>query len=324
MSDRILVLVSLRGGVDALNTVVPHGDPDYYRLRPSLAVPGPRSRGPAVLDLDGFFGFHPSLEPLLPLWERKELAVVHAVGWPGVSHSHFEAWEEIECGALGEDRPQSGWLARALAAEGGPRSPLSAVAFADTMPRLLSGALGATVLQSLSEYRLAAAGSRSGRFEQALKGLYAKTALPVGPAGLSTLEALEALERFESASAGEPPSDSAFSRQLGMVARLIRAGVGVRAVSVELGGWDFHFAEGSVHGLMPRLLGELAQGLVRFRSELGDDWRRVVVVAISEFGRRAAENGSAGTDHGQAGTILVSGGGVEGGRVYGEWPGLSP
>ena len=324
MSDRILVLVSLRGGVDALNTIVPHGDPDYYRLRPSLAVPGPKTRGPAVLDLDGFFGLHPALAPLLPLWERSELAIVHAVGWPGVSHSHFEAWEEIECGALGEDRPQSGWLARALAAEGGVRSPLSAVAFADTMPRLLSGALGATVLKSLSEYRLAAPGDRTGRVQRALRGLYGKTALPVGQAGLSTLEAVEAIERLGAATDGGAKGETIFERQLGMIAGLIRADVGVRAVSAELGGWDFHFAEGSVSGLMPRLLGELARGLVRFRSELGDDWRRVVVVAISEFGRRAAENGSAGTDHGQAGTILVAGGGVRGGRVRGEWPGLSP
>lgn len=324
MSDRILVLVSLRGGLDSLNAVVPHGDPDYYHLRPSLAIPGPKSRGAAALDLDGFFGFHPSLAPLLPLWEHRELAIVQAVGWPGVSHSHFEAWEEIECGALGEDRPQSGWLARALAAEGGARSPLSAVAFADTMPRLLSGALGATVLKSLSEYSLAAAADRSGRFERALKGLYAKTALPVGQAGLSTFEALEAIERMGAVSEAAADGESLFARQLDMVARLIRAGVGVKAVSVELGGWDFHFAEGAVSGLMPRLLAELSRGLARFRSDLGDDWRRVVVVAISEFGRRAAENGSGGTDHGQAGTILVAGGGVRGGRVCGEWPGLSP
>ena len=324
MDERILVLVSLRGGVDALNAVVPHGDPDYYRLRPSLAIPVPKAPGLATLDLDGFFGFHPALAPLLSLWERRELAIVHAVGWPGVSHSHFEAWEEIECGALGEDRPQSGWLARALAAEGGVRSPLSAVAFADTMPRLLSGALGATVLQSLSDYRLASAGDRSGRMQRALRSLYARTALPVGRAGVETLEALEAIERLEAVGDAGDGGDSPFARQLGMVSRLIRADVGLRAASVELGGWDFHFAEGAANGSMARLLAQLARGLARFRSDLGDDWRRVVVVAISEFGRRAAENGSGGTDHGQAGTILVAGGGVRGGRVYGEWPGLSP
>ncbi len=324
MSDRILVLVSLRGGVDAINAVVPHGDPDYYRLRPTLAIPRPKTPGAAALDLDGFYGFHPALKPLLALWERRELAVVHAVGWPGVSHSHFEAWEEIESGAVGEDRPQSGWLARALAAKGDSRSPLRAVAFADTLPRLLTGALGATVLTSLEEYRLAAAADRRGRFEHALRALYARTAFPVGAAGLATLDALTAIERVAAGRTGDPPEASPFARQLGMIARLVQANVGLEAASAELNGWDLHFAEGSTSGAMAARLADLANGLAFFRQRLGDDWKRVLVVAISEFGRRAAENGSGGTDHGQAGTILVAGGGVRGGRVYGEWPGLAP
>lgn len=325
MKDRILVLISLRGGMDALNAVVPHGDPDYYRLRPTLAIPRPGSRGPAALDLDGFYGLHPALSPLLPLWERRELAIVHAVGWPGVSHSHFEAWEEIESGAVGEERPQSGWLARALALEGRASSPLSAVAFADTMPRLLTGALGATVLKSLDEYRLSAGEDRRGRFERALRSLYTKTAFPIGASGLATLGALDAIERI--AQVGPPadgPDATPFVRQLGMIARLVHADVGLTAASAELGGWDHHFAEGGTNGLMSRSLAELARGLGAFRQSLGEDWARVTVVAISEFGRRAAENGSGGTDHGQAGTIFVAGGGVAGGRVCGQWPGLSP
>lgn len=324
MSERILVLVSLRGGTDALNAVVPHGDPDYYRLRPTLAIAPPRAAGAAALDLDGFYGLHPSLRPLLPIWERGELAIVHAVGWPGVSHSHFEAWEEIECGAVGEDRPQSGWLARALAAQGGSKSPLSAVAFADTMPRLLTGALGATVLQSLAEYRLAAGSDRDGRLARALKALYERTAFPVGAAGLSTLAALEAIERAAASPEADAAAASPFARQLAAIARLIHADVGLEAASAELGGWDFHFAEGASQGPMARLLAEFAQGLELFRRELGSGWKRVVVVALSEFGRRAAENGSGGTDHGQAGTIFVAGGSVRGGRVCGEWPGLCP
>ena len=324
MKDRILILVSLRGGVDALNAVVPHGDPDYYSLRPTLAIPRPGSRGAAALDLDGFYGLHPALSPLLPLWERRELALVHAVGWPGVSHSHFEAWEEIESGAVGDERPQSGWLARALAAEGRPPSPLAAVAFADTMPRLLTGALGATVLKSLDEYRLAAGEDRRGRFERALRALYAKTALPVGASGLATLDALDAIQRIADARPQGTADATPFLRQLGMIARLVHADVGLTAASAELGGWDYHFAEGSTSGLMARNLADFARGLVAFRRALGEDWGRVVVVAMSEFGRRAAENGSGGTDHGQAGTIFVAGGAVAGGRVYGEWPGLSP
>ena len=324
MKDRILVLVSLRGGVDALNAIVPHGDPDYYRLRPTLAIPRPGSRGSAAVDLDGFYGLHPALSPLVPLWERRELAVVHAVGWPGVSHSHFEAWEEIESGAVGNERPQSGWLARALAAQSRPPSPLSAVAFADTMPRLLTGALGATVLKSLDEYRILAGEDRRGRFERRLRALYAKTAFPVGTAGLATLDALDAIRRIAEPGATEAADTTPFVRQLAMIARLIHADVGLTAASAELGGWDYHFAEGATSGLMARNLADFARGLVAFREALGENWGRVVVVAISEFGRRAGENGSGGTDHGQAGTILVAGGGAAGGRVYGEWPGLSP
>ena len=327
MKDRILVLVSLRGGVDALNAVVPHGDPDYYRLRPTLAIPRPKSPGAAALDLDGFFGLHPSLAPLISLWERRELAVVHAVGWPGVSHSHFEAWEEIESGAVGDERLQSGWLARALAFESGGRaaSPLTAVAFADTMPRLLTGALGATVLKSLEEYRIAAGEDRRGRFERALRGMYARTAFPVGASGLATLDALSAIERLAAAAPQTPPEEATpFARQLGMIARLIHADVGLAAASAELAGWDFHFAEGSTNGLMAANLSDFARALAAFRQSLGQNWERTVVVAISEFGRRAAENGSGGTDHGQAGTIFVAGGGVAGGRVYGQWPGLAP
>jgi uncharacterized protein (DUF1501 family) len=325
MSARILVIISLRGGVDAINAVVPHGDSDYYRLRPTLAIPPPGARGTATIDLDGFFGFHPSLRPLWPIWERRELAVVHAVGWPGVSHSHFEAWEEIECGALGSDRPQSGWLARALAAGKARRSPLSAVAFADTMPRLLTGSLGATVLRSLDEFRLAAGEDRRGRFERALRAAYSRTAFPVGAPGVSTLDALAAMQKAMAGSAENHSAvSSLFTRQLRMIARLIRADIGLEAASAELGGWDFHFAEGATDGDMAARLAELAHGLAGFREDLGDDWKRVVIVAISEFGRRAAENGSGGTDHGQAGTIFVAGGVVRGGRVYGDWPGLAP
>jgi uncharacterized protein (DUF1501 family) len=323
MSRRILVIVSLRGGVDAINAVVPHGDPDYYRLRPTLAIPPPKARGAATLDLDGFFGFHPSLRPLLPLWERRELAVVHAVGWPGVSHSHFEAWEEIECGAVGDDRPQSGWLARALTAGGAPRSALSAVAFADTMPRLLTGALGATVFKSLEEFRLAAGADCRGQFESALRAAYRRVAFPVGAAGIATLDALSAIEKVAAKTRSDANPSTLFERQLRMIARLIQADIGLEAASAELPGWDFHFAEGATGGAMAGLLAELARGLASFREDLGNHWKRVVVVAISEFGRRAGENGSGGTDHGQAGTILVAGGTVRGGKIYGEWPGLA-
>ena len=318
----VLIVVTLRGGVDALNVLVPYRDDDYRRLRPTLAIPPPGKAKNAAIDLDGFFGLHPSLAPLVPLYERGQLALVQAVGWPGVSHSHFQAWEEIEAGALGEDRPSSGWLARAVSlASRGDRSPLSAVAFGETMPRLLTGALGATVLSTLRDFRLATAPGRSAEFAAALRLLHTHAALPVGSAGLETLDALASVERITD---GAPaPIDSNFVRQLREVLSLVRADVGLRAASVELSGWDFHFAEGGSSGAMAALLAELARGLAEFAREAGEHWNRVVVVAISEFGRRAAENGSGGTDHGQAGVVFVGGGGVRGGRILGEWPGLS-
>ena len=324
MSDRIIVVVSLRGGVDALNAVVPHGDADYYRLRPTLSIPPPGRARLATIDLDGFYGFHPALAPLVPLYGKRELAIVHAVGWPGVSHSHFEAWEEIECGGIGEDRPSSGWLARALTlAENGIGSALRAVAAAETMPRLLNGTLGAAVLRSLEDFRLQAPSGGRHRLEHALQVLYRGSLFPVGASGRRTLEALKAIEKV---SGEHPPAStgSPFERQLGMIERLIQADVGLEAASVELGGWDFHFAEGAASGAMAGLLGELAHGLAGFAHRLGEDWKRVTVVAISEFGRRAAENGSGGTDHGQGGIMFIAGGSVRGGRIICDWPGLSP
>jgi uncharacterized protein (DUF1501 family) len=192
------------------------------------------------------------------------------------------------------------------------------------MPRLLTGALGATVLTSLDEFRLTAAEDRRGRFEKALRAAYTRAAFPVGAVGVATLDALDALERVTATASRDPRVSTLFSRQLSMIASLIRADVGLEAASAELPGWDFHFAEGATAGGMAARLGELADGLTRFREDLGNDWKRVVVVAISEFGRRAAENGSGGTDHGQAGTIFVAGGTVRGGKIYGDWPGLSP
>jgi uncharacterized protein (DUF1501 family) len=325
MTRPILVLASLRGGVDALNTVIPWRDADYYRLRPTLAIARPGKTRRSVIDIDGFYGLHPALAPLLALWERGELALVHAVGWPGVSHSHFEAWEEIESGAVGSDRPPSGWLARALALFGTENpSALRAVAFADTMPGLLAGALGATVMRSLDELRLAGEDSRRRTVARSLRLLYEHAALPVGSAGTCALDAVAAIERCAGASLPPAGPEKPFCSQLGMIARLIKAGVGLETATAELGGWDFHFGAGSAEGPMARLLAEFAEGVATFAQDLGPDWKRVVLVAISEFGRRAEENGSGGTDHGQGGLIFVAGGSVRGGRVAGEWPGLTP
>jgi uncharacterized protein (DUF1501 family) len=323
--DDTLIVISLRGGADALNMLVPYREPDYYRLRPTLAVPAPGARGGAV-DLDGAFGLHPRLAPLLPLYERGELAFVHAVGWPGDSHSHFEAWEEIESGAPGEGRPSTGWLARFLRHRSeAPRTPVRAAAFGDTLPRLLAGALGVSAMRRLEDYVRPARSDRERRMRDALRVLYGDRSSPAGQSGSQTLDALDALERALAAgAAGESPYPKTdFGGQLRDVEMMMRAGVGLQAASVELGGWDTHFVQGAVEGSMPDLMAELAAGLAAFAERQRDLAGRTTVVVMSEFGRRVEENGSGGTDHGQGGMMMLWGGRVRGGRVCGEWPGLS-
>jgi len=313
-----LVIVNLRGGADGLNMVVPHGDGDYAGLRPLLSVPRA-----SVLDLDGFFGLHPALSPLLPLYRDGDLALVHAVGWPGdTNHSHFEAWDEIESGASGDERPRSGWLARALFLRG-DRGALPAVVFGDTLPRLAMGAPGTVLLRSLADHRLAL--PEPGPFRTALARLHGESALPIRESATATFRALDTLAKL--ARHAEPASGyprTRFGRELAMIGQLVNAEIGVAAAVADLGGWDTHFLQGVTQGPMPSLLAELSSALAAFTKDVGPRWKRVAVLVHTEFGRRASENGSGGTDHGQGGVALLAGGSVRGGRVAGVWPGLSP
>ncbi len=326
----MLVCVYLRGAADGLSLVVPHADDRYYALRPTLAIPRPDDRRASakdrVIDLDGHFGLHPSMSALEPLFRAKELAIVHAVGSDDQTRSHFEAQDRMEHAGPKDQPVGSGWLARHLRSRPGARAAsLSAVALGTSSPEALRGAPVA-VLQSASEYRLGA--SRDDGFARALAALYAPVAdspllfdgdlRDAGREALDTLERLRALE-------GEPPKAPKYPEgQLGdrlrEIARLARADLGVEVATADFDGWDTHFVQSQ---LLPDLAEKLAAGLHAFREDLGDAMERVTVVCMTEFGRRAYENASLGTDHGRAGVMFVLGGGVRGGRVISEWPGLS-
>jgi len=328
MVNEILIMISLRGGADALNFLVPYRDENYYRLRPSLAIPEPGKAGKTVIDLDGLFGFHPALAPLFPLYERGLLAALHAVGWPGETHSHFQAWEEIESGVIGEDRPMSGWLARYLQLlSPAQRSPLRAVAFGETPSRLFKGAIGANTLRSLDQFRLSVNQTDQQSMHKALRTMY-NNGSSIGQLGIQTLDALDTIEKIVSQSKSIKSKfsypETEFGKQLRTVEQLIQADIGLEAANIDLNGWDTHILQGSTDGAMARLLGEFATGLSTFVQNLNDRMDRILIVVMSEFGRRAMENGSGGTDHGQGGLMLFCGGSVRGGRVYGEWPGLGP
>jgi uncharacterized protein (DUF1501 family) len=333
----ILVIIFLRGAADALNLVVPHGDQDYYALRPTLGIPRPDDRraapGQRTLDLDGYFGLHPALAPLLPAWQAGELAVVHACGAPDESRSHFLAMELIERGVENQSGPASGWVGRHLASldavQGPPEpaTPLRVVGLGPRPQRSLSGPVPVTALRSIADFHLNGDARLLAQVRASLTGLYASppndTIGAIGRESLQLLDTLQALDPQAYQPAGDHPyPQSEFGMALKQVAMLVKAQVGLEIAAVDLGGWDTHFAQGGSQGLMANLLSELGQGLSAFYSDLTAHSGQLSVVVQSEFGRRARENGSLGTDHGHGGAMLMLGGHLAGGKVHGDWPGL--
>ncbi|HSD10526.1 MAG TPA: DUF1501 domain-containing protein [Candidatus Binatia bacterium] len=322
---KVLITVFLRGAADGLNIVVPYAERDYYPLRPTIAVPRPGSHGQAAIDLDGFFALHPSLAPLKPLYDARELAIVHAVGSPDTTRSHFDAQDFMETATPGSKATPDGWLNRYLQRALRPdATPFRAVAIAPRMPRTFEGAAPALAIDDLASFRLAGGGSRGRPFEQ---GLYARRHDPVFASVVR--DSFSLIHTLDRAGPGAPPRaagggypDGPLGKSLSQAACLVRADVGLEVAFVEVGGWDHHVNEGGVDGQLARSLAELGTALAAFRHDLGARMRDVLLVTISEFGRTAHENGNRGTDHGRAGVMLVLGGEVRGGKVYGDWPGL--
>ncbi len=327
-----LIVIFQRGAMDGLNAVIPLGEAEYYRQRPSLAIPEPKPGDDAsAIELDGFFGLHPALRPLKDVWDAGDLAIVHACGSPDPTHSHFDAMDYMERGTPGEKAVNSGWLARHLqtaAWENG--SPFRAVGLGSMLQTSLRGPVPALALKSIADFHLGG-GKRSAEllaFQQTLMELYT----PVDPA-LAEPAALtfEATATLESAIEGEyqptggatyPESD--FGRSLMQVAQLIKAEIGLEIAAVDIGGWDTHVNQGGVQGQMAALLSDLAQGLAALYADLGEKARRVTIITMSEFGRRLKENANNGTDHGHGNAMFLLGGSVNGGKVYADWPGLAP
>ncbi|MGQ0649310.1 MAG: DUF1501 domain-containing protein [Gemmatimonadaceae bacterium] len=309
---RVLVIVFLRGGADGLALVPPAGEDAYHRARPRLRV-DPRQ----AQRLDDRFALHPRLAPLHPLFTRGDLAVVHAAGSEDSTRSHFEAQDLMEHGGV----MGGGWLGRFLRFRpvAGSRA-LAAIAFGTQLPECLRGAPAATVLRSLDDFSL---GDDAGRIAQSLDVWYRRERGPLADAARDTLRALHRLQTLRGAPYrprhGANYGADDFAQALQQVAQLIKAQVGLEAVSIDLGGWDSHFTQGT---LIDPLMSRLASGLAAFATDLGSLLNQTSVVVMTEFGRRVGENASLGTDHGRGSTMFVIGGGVAGGRVHGDWPGL--
>jgi uncharacterized protein (DUF1501 family) len=331
---KVLVAVFQRGAVDGLSMVVPHGDPAYYAARASIAIGAPASgKSETAIDLDGFFAFHPALEPIKPLWDARRLAVVHACGSPVSTRSHFDAQDYMETGTPGVKTTPDGWLSRGLVARARTSpSPFRAVALGPQLPRALRGEIGAVVMPSVSDFDVRsdvsamASGVNARRgfealYEQGVRDLIHGT-------GRETFEAVKMLKaadprKFEPANGARYPRTD-FGEKLRQVAQLIKADVGLEVAFVDIAGWDTHAGQGNERGQLSYRLADFSHGLAAFARDLGDAMEDVLVLTMSEFGRTVRENGNRGTDHGHATAMLVVGGSVRGGRVYGRWPGLAP
>jgi len=319
-----LVVIFQRGAADGLNIVVPHGERAYYAMRPSINIPRKD-----VLDLDGFFGLHPSLASFQPLWDQRHLAIVHAAGSPDPTRSHFDAQDFMESGTPGLKATPDGWLNRALRSAPAPdnKSAFRAISLGPALPRILTGQERAVAVNNINDFGVGGRNPNAAPIANTFEAMYDHSSDSVlQGTGQETFDAVKMLKSADPAKYKPAPGADyprgRFGDSLRQLAQLIKANLGVQVAFADIGGWDHHVNEGGTQGQIANVLREFSQSLSAFWIDLGDLADDTVIVTMSEFGRTARENGNRGTDHGHANVMFVMGGPVKGGKVYGQWPGL--
>jgi len=326
-----LVVIFQRGAADGLNVVVPYREKNYYSMRPSIAIPQNQ-----VVDLDGFFGLHPSLAGFKPLYDAGNLAIVHACGSPDMSRSHFDAQDYMESGTPGVKSTEDGWLNRALQAEDlvhrcagtcEAHTAFRALALGADVPRTLAGKIPAIAIGNVNTFTVGGRGPQPGPAASAFEAMYAGSGDQIfHTAGDETFEAVKMLKaanpaQYQPASGIQYPN-SEFGNSMKQIAQLLKANLGVEAAFTDVSGWDTHQNQGGVNGQLSNRLTDFSNSIAAFWRDMGDDAGDITLVTMSEFGRTARENGTGGTDHGHANAMFILGGQVKGGKVYGKWPGL--
>ena len=319
-----LVVIFQRGACDGLNVVVPHAEKNYYAMRPTIAI-----QQKDMLDLDGFFGLHPAMAPFKPLYDRGQLAIVHAAGSPDTTRSHFDAQDYMESGTPGLKATTDGWLNRALQDERSIGKPTAfrAVALGTQVPRTLQGKIPAIALANLADFSVAGKGPETSPISNAFQAMYDEsTDAVLHGTGRETFEAVKMLKSADPAqykpAAGVSYPNTAFGNSLRQIAQLMKANLGVEAAFSDIAGWDTHQNQGGATGQLANRLKEFSEAIAAFWKDMGPETENITLVTMSEFGRTARQNGTGGTDHGHANAMFVLGGSVKGGKVYGKWPGL--
>ncbi len=323
---KVLITIFQRGAVDGLNMVVPYGESEYYNLRSSIAIQKPNQTD-GVVDLDGFFGLHPSLKPLESFWKNKQLAVVHSAGSPDNTRSHFDAQDYMESATPGVKSTKDGWLNRVLQTKiEKDASPFRAVALNQQIPRSLMGRAPTIAMSNLADFAISA-GAYTNSVQGGFEGIWQQKASDgLGDTGKETFDAVNYLKKanpaqYKAANGAQYPN-SGFGRSLLQIAQLIKAGVGLEVAFAEIGGWDTHSNQGSSRGQLANNLRDFGQSIAALAADLGKQMDDVVILTMSEFGRTARQNGTGGTDHGHGNAMFILGNSVKGGKIYGDWKGL--
>ena len=326
-----LIAIFQRGAVDGLSVVVPFGEREYYRARPSIGIapPGgaPGGDANAAIDLDGFFGFNPRLQPLKGLWDARQLAVVHACGSPDSTRSHFDAQDYMETATPGVKSTADGWLNRYLQVRTAEStSPFRAVSLTPQLPRMLRGRAPALAMTQIAQFDIRA-GRAAGPVAASFEAEYAAAADRVlQDAGRNVFDAIRTLKaadpvQYRPENGADYPR-TPFGQALQQIAQLTKSNLGLEVAFAEVGGWDTHVNQGAAQGQLATRLDDLARSIAALVADLGDRMEDIVVLTMSEFGRTVGENGNRGTDHGHGNAMMLVGGSVRGGHVYGKWPGL--
>ena len=323
----VIVAIFQRGAADGLSMVVPFGDKQYYGLRPQIGIPEP-GKDEATIDLDGFFGLHPSLAAFKPLYDARHLAIVHAVGSPDSTRSHFDAQDYMESGTPGVKSTTDGWLNRFMQAKREAKpSAFRAVAFSPNLPRTLAGSAPAIAMTNLNDFGVKG-GAGGAQVAQGFEALYSESYSDIlHGTGKETFEAVKALkaanpQQYKPDNGANYPR-SPFGQSLLQISQMIKANIGLEVAFADVGGWDTHVNQGAARGQLAGRLQDFSQAIAAMYTDLGDRMRNVVIITMTEFGRTMKQNGSGGTDHGHASCLFALGGPIKGGKVYGKWPGLA-
>ncbi|HVR06512.1 MAG TPA: DUF1501 domain-containing protein [Thermoanaerobaculia bacterium] len=332
MRRKVLVTIFQRGAMDGMMAVTPLDETTLRQLRPRLAMSAARAAGDnALADLGVGFGLHPGFSALLPFWQEKRLAIVHAVGSPDPTRSHFDAQDYMETGTPGRKGTPSGWLNRAVGLLGHDRTPFRAVAMTPSLPRSLYGDEPAVAVTNLADFRVRLPGADqvAAAAGQGFETLYERASQSLlRTTGTETFEAIDVLSATDIAHY-QPANGAVYPKgplgdALRQIALLIKSDVGLEVAFAESSGWDTHVQQGTVNGTFFRRAQDLAQSISAFWTDLGPRQDDVLLTTMTEFGRTARENGSGGTDHGHGSCLFVLGNRVDGGRVHGQFPGIHP